>query len=205
MDTEPETTTTITLCKDLSAFFRENIVAIRERRHYSTSAEVETYLAALLADSANAQNSPFRSDKPLTLQLAEALNYVGSERFARLRQIGDGALYTTGLFGEYLARRGLELSYIERLGARAYATAGRMMVTDRSRDSSLLEELASHFHRFVDLLREVADMLRVRAARSSTALVDLYERWLYGGSDSLAAALASEGLVVPLRSVRGVQ
>lgn len=195
---------TIALCRDLSEFFRENIVAVRERRHYATSTGIETYLAGLLAEGASGETELARSDKSLTILLAEALDQVGTERFLRLRQIGNDALYTTGFFGEQFAHRGLEPRYIEQLGARAYATAGRMMVTDRSQDNSLLEELASRFHHFVGLLREVADVLRVSAARTQTAVVELYERWLSFGSESLAAALASQGLV-PLRATQTVQ
>lgn len=192
-DTHP-----IALCADLSQFFREIIVQIRERRSYATSAATETYIAGILADHAHAEVTFAGYEKPLTLQLADALNQVGTERFSRLRQIGDGVLYTSGFFGEHLARRGVEQGYIEELGARAYATAGKMMVLDRAEQNSLFDELASHFHLFVRLVHEVADHLRAGAARSHTAIVELYERWLNERSDSLAAALASRGLV-PLR------
>jgi hypothetical protein len=188
----------IALCADLSQFFGELIAQIRQRRAYATSLATETYIAGILADHAHAA-VPFAGyEKPLTLQLAEALNQVGTERFCRLRQIGDGVLYTTGFFGEYLARRGVEQGYVEELGARAYANAGKMMVLDRADDNELFDELASHFHLFVSLIHEVADHLRAGAARSQAAIVELYERWLRGRSDSLAAALASRGLV-PLR------
>lgn len=188
----------IALCADLSQFFREIIADIRQRRSYATSAATETYIAGILADHAHAEVSFAGYEKPLTLQLADALNQTGTERFSRLRQIGDGVLYSSGFFGEHLSRRGVQQSYVEELGARAYATAGKMMVLDRADANGLFDELASHFHLFVTLVHEVADHLRVGAARSHAAIVELYERWLHERSDSLAAALASRGLV-PLR------
>jgi hypothetical protein len=194
----------IALCGDLSQFFREVITQMRARQVYATSAATETYIAGLLADHADAQVSLAAYEKPLTLQLAEAISHVGTERFTRLRQIGDRVLYTTGFFGDYLARRGIEQTYVEELGARAYATAGRMMALDRSDANFLFEELASHFHQFVELVHDIANHLRAGAARSHTAIVELYERWLNDRSYSLAAALASRGLV-PLRGNGSVQ
>jgi hypothetical protein len=188
----------IALCADLTEFFGETIAQIRHRRSSAPSTATDAYIAGILADHANAEVSFASYEKPLTLQLADALNQTGTERFARLRRIGDGVLYTSGFFGEHLARRGVQQSYVEELGARAYATAGKMMVLDRAEQNGLFDELASHFHLFVSLVHEVACHLRVSAARSHAALVELYERWLHERSDSLAAALASRGLV-PLR------
>jgi len=198
LDANAPNESAIALCGDLSQFFREIIAQIRQRRAYATTAATETYIAGILADQAHASVTLATHDKPLTLQLADALNQVGTERFSRLRQIGDGVLYTSGFFGEHLTRRGIEQSYVEELGARAYATAGRMMVLDRAEENGLFEELASHFHLFVKLVHEVADHLRAGAARTEEAVLQLYERWLQDRSESLAAALASRGLV-PLR------
>jgi hypothetical protein len=195
---------TIALCGDLSQFFREVITQLLTRHRYATTSATVTYIAGLLADHADAEVSLAAYEKPLTLQLAEAINQVGNERFTRLRQIGDRVLYTTGFFGDYLARRGVEQGYVEELGARAYATAGRMMLLDRADGNSLFDELSSHFHQLVELVHDVFNHLRASAARSHTALVELYERWLNERSESLAAALASRGLV-PLRGSGSLQ
>lgn len=194
----------IEFCGDLNQFFRETVGIVRQRRAYVTTTAAETYIASLLADHATASVAQRDSDKPLTLLLARALDAVGNERFERLRHIGDGVLYTSGFFGEHLERRGIEPSYVEELGARAYATAGRMLLVDRSDQNGVFEELSGHFHMFVTLVHDVAETLRVGAARSQRAIVDLYERWLNSGSDSLAAALAIHGLV-PLRGTGGLQ
>jgi hypothetical protein len=194
----------IEYCGDLNQFFRQAVGSVRQRRAYVTTTAAETYIAALLADHAHAPLLGEESDKPLTLLLANALSAVGNERFERLRRMGDGVLYTTGFFAEHLEHRGIEQSYVEELGARAYATAGRMLVIDRADQNGVFDELAERFHMFVSLVHDVADTLRVGAARSSRALVELYERWLSSGSESLAAALASHGLV-PLRGTGTLQ
>ncbi len=196
--------TPIEFCGDLSEFFRETVESVRQRRAYVATTAAETYIAGVLADHAYAPLANEDADKPLTLLLANALNAVGNERFERLRRVGDGVLYTTGFFAEHLERRGIEQSYVEQVGARAYATAGRMLVIDRADQNGVFDELAERFHMFVALVHDVAETLRVGAARSQQALVELYERWLNSGNESLAAALASHGLV-PLRGTGGLQ
>ncbi|MGC4069432.1 MAG: hypothetical protein QM784_33225 [Polyangiaceae bacterium] len=204
MQDERNSEAPIALCRDLTQFFGEIVTTVKQRRAYDASDATATYIAALLADHANGVMPMGAFDKPLTLQLADALNQVGTERFARLRRIGDGILYTTGFFGEHLERRGIEQSYVEELGARAYATAGKMMVIDRAQANSLFDELAQGFHMFVALVHEVADSLRAGAARTESAVLELYERWLSSRSESLASALASRGLV-PLRGTGTLQ
>lgn len=194
----------IECCGDLNHFFRETVGSVRQRRAYVATTAAETYIAGLLADHAYAPLASEDADKPLALLLANALNAVGNERFERLRRVGDGVLYTAGFFAEHLDRRGIEQSYVEELGARAYATAGRMLVIDRADQNGVFDELADRFHMFVALVHDVAETLRVGAARSQRALVELYERWLNNGSESLAAALATHGLV-PLRGSGGLQ
>jgi hypothetical protein len=204
MQDERNSAPPIALCGDLTQFFGEIITTVKQRRAYDASDATATYIAAMLADHANGVMPMGAFDGPLTLQLADALNQVGTERFARLRRIGDGILYTTGFFGEHLERRGIEQSYVEELGARAYATAGKMMVMDRTQANDLFDELSQRFHMFVALVHEVADSLRAGAARTQSAVLELYERWLTSRSESLASALASRGLV-PLRGTGTLQ
>ena len=205
MDKKANTNETpIDICGDLNQFFREVVGSVRQRRAYVTTSTAESYIAGLLADHAHPSDDSQEFDKPLTLQLAQALSAAGNERFVRLRRVGDGVLYTTGFFGEYLEGRGIDQAYFEEMGARAYATAGRMLVMDRAEQNGLFVELAEQFHMFVALVHDVAESLRVVAARSERALVQLYERWLNSGSEALAVALATHGLV-PIRGTRTLQ
>ena len=194
----PSNETPIDLCGDLTQFFLEIMESVRQRRAYVTTGAAATYIAGLLADHAYHERETADDNQPLTVQLANALTLVGMERFERLRRVGDHVLYTTGFFGEHLESRGIAQDYVEELGARAYATAGRMLVLDRREQNTLFVELSERFHMFVNWVHEVAELLRVNAARTESALIALYERWLASGSDALAAALALHGLV-PVR------
>ena len=64
-------------------------------------------------------------------------------------------------------------------------------------------ELAEKFGTFVVVLSDVADITVAMGTESSRGLLKVYERWLKTGSDRLATALTSRG-VVPTRGSRGV-
>jgi hypothetical protein len=138
--------------------------------------------------------------------LDEALQTAGQERFERLRTLGDGVLYVSGFFSEHLETRGVAPTYISALGSRAYGSAAAMLRQNAADSGApdLFNELADKFRMFVDLLADVAEALSVRSARSASATVKLYERWLKTGSASLAEELTARGLV-PLRGTGSIQ
>ena len=88
--------TPIDICGDLNQFFREVVGSVRQRRAYVTTSTAESYIAGLLADHAHPSEDDRAFDKPLTIQLAQALSAVGTERFQRLRRVGDGVLTPPG-------------------------------------------------------------------------------------------------------------
>lgn len=196
----------IDLSTNLSEFFGDLVTGAARERGVRASPAVEIYLAGLLADLAQ-PGAPCAEvlDRPFALQLADAATAAGTERFERLRTLGDGVLYTSGFFTERLLQRGVELDYARSVGATAYVRAAQMLRQGR-RDSpgpvEVLEELARSFRAFAELLAAVADRLRARSASSDKSVLSLYERWLRTGSAALAEALGERGLV-PLRGAGG--
>ncbi len=184
----PSEPPTIALVDNLESFFREAVAAARARHELETSQEAELYLASLLASEQDL--TAVTGGQPLTLLLAEALERSGRDRFERLRQIGDGVLYTTGFFGEHLAERGHSVAYLEELGAQAYRGAAQLVPAA----GGVFYELAGRFGVFVRLLREVAEGVSASAVRSHRAVLDLYERWLVTGSEALGQALVGCGV-----------
>jgi hypothetical protein len=190
------------LAADLSGFFREVLTVALEERRVHTSETTAHYLVGLLADFAHPDELAHETfERPLPVLLEEALNSVGRERFDRLRTLGDTVLYTSGFFLDHLQNRGVELSYVSTLGARAYGSAATMLRgAHRSTASEgapeLFDELADKFHPFAEVLATVADGLFANsAATSDSGIVKAYERWLRSGSTQLAGALASRGVI----------
>lgn len=199
----------IELSTDVRGFFSEYVTGAAQERGVEATQAATTYLSALLADFAKpGALGRDTLERPFTLLLAEALDSAGSERFERLRAVGDGALYVRGFFSEHLETRGVALRYVSAVGARAYDGAASMLrrsmsSPDASAAPDVFGELATRFDAFVELLACVADRIVARSAGSDGGVLRLYERWLKTGSQEIAAALGAHGLV-PQRGGAGV-
>lgn len=198
----------IDLESDLQSFFQDLVDDAVKTQHFPATEAAEYYLAGLLADYAKPERLEAETlDRPLTLLLDEALRAAGSERFERLRCLGDGVLYTSGFFADHLSTRGVELRYVRTLGARAYDGAAAMLrqhAHDGLGAPDVFRELADNFAMFADVVSRVADVLQANSAHNSDRqVVRMYERWVRTGSAPLAAALAGRGLT-PQRGHGGI-
>ena len=195
----------IVATESIDGFFQEIVTgAIRSRRVEATG-EATTYLVALLADYAVPSGKAGQTmDRPLTFLLDEALHTAKpAERFERLRLLGDGVLYSTGFFADHFEARGVDQKYLIGIGAAAYGAASSMLVGhEAEKRIDVFGELAQKFGSFVDVVGEVANLTIAKGVASSQSLLNIYERWLKTGSESLATALNERGLV-PVRGTRG--
>lgn len=197
---------TILAAHSVSGFFGEVVDDAMKARRVDATDGATRYLVGLLTDYAHPEGLAGEAlERPLTLLLDEALRSPDpAERFERLRSLGDGVLYGCGFFGDHFEARGVDAKYLHGLGTRAYDAAGSML--RRGGDDStpdLFGELALKFDAFVDVLADVADATIAMGTESSRGLLKMYERWLKTGSDRLASALTSRG-VVPTRATKGV-
>jgi hypothetical protein len=199
---------TIIATDNVTSFFQEIVEdAIKAQRVEATGGATH-YLVGLLADYAHPDRRAGEAlARPLAFLLDEALHTPEpAERFTRLRTLGDGILYSCGFFGDHFEARGLDERYLFGIGTAAYGGARAMLGGGGGGDGDLFGELASKFGVFVDVLADVADSTTAMGAGAGTAqsLVKVYERWLRTGSEKLATALTSHGLV-PQRGPKGVQ
>ena len=192
--------TTILMTTDVDSFFGDAVGDALEARSVPASSGARHYLVALLADFALRESKAF--EKPVTLLLDEALSSRPEERFSKLKTVGDGTLYVSGFFPEHLDARGVDASYLARVGATAYGAAANLLAQGRD-GADLFGELSRGFERFVQVLRDVADGLFAQRVRDASAVLELYERWLKTGSDSLGRALVAQG-VTPRKPSGGV-
>jgi|CZKU01.1.fsa_nt_gi hypothetical protein len=202
---------TILAAHSVSHFFYEAVEdSLRLQRIDATDGAMR-YLVALLGDYVHPDRRTGETlERPLTLLFDEALRSPDpADRFQRLRVIGDGILYGCGFFGDHFEARGVDSKYLCGLGTRAYGEAGSMLRRPASERTvsegapDLFAELATNFDRFVSVLADVADATVATGVETSRGLLKVYERWLKTGSERLASALTSRG-VVPTRGTRGV-
>ena len=197
---------TIVAAQSVSHFFHEVVEDAKRARRLDATDGATCYLVELLADFAHPDPRTGEAlERPLTLLLDEALHAPEpAERFERLRTLGDSVLYGCGFFGDHFEARGVDPKYLHVLGTRAYGGASSMLrhcANDASPD--LFAELAEKFEAFVDVIAEVADATIAMSTENSRGLLHVYERWLKTGSERLASALTSRG-VMPTRGTKGI-
>jgi hypothetical protein len=184
----------------VSVFFHEAVEDAMRARSIRATDGTTHYLVSLLTDYAKpAQRTGDALDRPAAFLLDEALNTpVPGERFDKLRTLGDGVLYACGFFGDHFEARGVDQSYLIGIGTTAYGNAGSMLraaAEEERRPFDVFAELAENFASFVAVLADIAESTMARGAATSKSLVQLYERWLRTGSERLAQALTSQGLL----------
>jgi hypothetical protein len=186
---------------NVAAFFEDAVRGAADSRGYDPEAGTTRYVVGLLSDYAKPDG--FRGEallRPLTILYGEALEADGPERFQKLRALGDDALYLCGFFPDHLERRGVEQSFVMRMGEAAYVTLSSLLRRGRRGPSEpdIFDRLASDFEPLVTVLGDVADAVYAASAREPRAVLDLYERWVRRGSPAMAEALLRNG-VVPVR------
>src|SRR5687767_9766354 len=111
---------------DLRAWFRERLTEALDRRSVPASETTQVYVVELLNRYAFTSPESASLDRPLALQLADAIEATGPARIRLLRIMGDTALYLSGFFSDHLEHRGVSRDYFVAMGERAYSSAGSL-------------------------------------------------------------------------------
>jgi hypothetical protein len=191
----------------ISSYFNDVVEDAMKARRVEATELATRYIVALLAGFARPDaRAGSALDRPVAFLLDEALHTAEpAERFERLRSLGDGVLYSCGFFGDHFQAKGVEQSYLVGIGSVAYGGASSMLrvsAEDAAKKLDIYRELADKFSSFVGVLAEISDATAAMGVAGSRDLLKVYERWLKTGSDRLAQALTSHGLV-PMRGAKG--
>lgn len=200
---------TILATGSLDGFFQDALEDVMKIRRVDASVGAQTYLVGVLSEFARPDAAREATlERPLAFLLDEALQTPDlAARFDKLRALGDGVLYSSGFFLDHFERRGVDQSYLVGIGARAYGSAGGLLVRGSEpgpRGVDIFDELARNFRDFVGVVAEVANLTLAKSVDGSKALLKLYERWLKTRSETLAGALSAHGFLTP-RGKQAVQ
>lgn len=172
-------------------YFKELVESAVMRQRIDVGELTSFYLVNLLCGFVRVGPGAAASldDEPLALRLAQALDRGGVEQRARLRSLGDVALFVSGFFSDSLARKTVDVDYYVSMGEYAYGSLSR---SEAAAFASVFAELASKFCSFADVLADVSE----RSALTSNAdLLRIYERWLRTGSRRNEQLLVERGIV----------
>ena len=172
-------------------YFKGLVETALVRQHLHATELTSYYLVDLLCRFMRPDTRiPFYDDtsEPLALRLAKALESGGMEQRARLRNLGDFSLFTSGFFSDSLRRRVVDVDYYVSMGEYAYGSLSRR---DKDAFGQVFSELSRRFVAYMDVLADVSE--RTGATRG-TDVLRLYERWLRTGSPRDGQRLADHGL-----------
>lgn len=173
-------------------YFKDLVESALSRQHLRANELTSYYLVDLLCRFMRPDRRiPFNDDtsEPLALRLRRALESGGMEQRARLRNLGDFSLFTSGFFADSLNRRSVDVDYYVSMGEYAYGSLSRR---DTDAFVDVFTELARKFVAYMDVLADISE--RTGATRSPDVL-RLYERWLRTGSARDGQRLAQRGVV----------
>lgn len=173
-------------------YFKGLVESALARQHLRANDLTSYYLVDLLCRFMRPDRRiPFYDDtsEPLALRLRRALESGGMEQRARLRNLGDFSLFTSGFFSDSLNRRAVDVDYYVSMGEYAYGSLSRR---DTDALGAVFTELARKFVGYMDVLADVSERT---GASGSTDVLRLYERWLRTGSARDGQRLADRGLV----------
>jgi hypothetical protein len=173
-------------------YFKDLVESALARQHLRANELTAYYLVDLLCRFVRPdQRIPFNddTDTPLAIRLGRALGSGGLEQRARLRNLGDFSLFTSGFFSDSLCRRVVDVDYYVSMGEYAYGSLSRR---DADAFGEVFSELSRHFVPFMDVLSDVSERTGIR---SSTDVLRLYEKWLRTGSRRDGQRLADRGIV----------
>lgn len=195
----------IAISPSVAEYFGSVVDDALRSRNIKASLAASQYVVGVLCEFARpSEEVESAFTRPLTFQLRDALEAPFSERFRRLRALGDSVLYAVGFFGGHIELRGIDRRYVMHVGSSAYSNAAAMLhVPGRTEQHGVLGELATKFGEFVDVLTDIAEGATAMGTRDERGVVKLYERWLRTGSSRIADELGARG-IIPKRPAEGL-
>jgi hypothetical protein len=155
------------------------------------------YLIELLDERVRSPEPDERAREGLCAEaLVSARSADDAQRIARLRQLGDRALFLAGFFGDSLRRGVVSRSHCAEVGRGAYAALSAALASALVERTwpRLFEELADRFRDLADVLAEVCEHV---CPRGPDALAGLYRRYVESGSECDRRRLLCRGRNLP--------
>jgi len=189
-----------TLITDLTAqeYFQGAVGKAVSNQKLQVCTETTAYLINLLtnyihSDRLYDQTPDGVMIKPLAQMYLDALeSQFPEERLNNLRQLGDVALFISGLFAQSLNRSLVDIDYYISMGGNAYSVLSDSSSRSNASDlRDVFSELSRKFSDIVDVLSEVAEIINLN---NCTDTMRLYEIWMHTGSPRVAEKLKRQGI-----------
>jgi hypothetical protein len=170
-------------------YFRGLVCESLSRQKMKVNVHTEYYLVTLLARYGRMdEDFAQESSRAMAIRLAQALQAGGTERWTRLRELGDHSLFFCGFFSDSFNRRLVDVDYCAAIGQQSYSAMAGMT---GSHIPEVFCDLSRKFIRFADILADVCSQTTITSGQST---LRIYERWLRTGSQRDARFLRERGI-----------
>jgi hypothetical protein len=172
-------------------FFRGMLREALDEQRVEPSEDAEFYLVALLERFVRFDGALLA--RPLALDYLESFEDEPSERYTKLKNVGDTALFVTGVFLDSLEGKPVGPDYYASLGGMAYGHLASLPGTPLGR--SVVELFTEMSARFLDFVRVLSQMSLQEIFSSDRDTLRIYRRWLATRGARDAALLARRGII----------
>jgi hypothetical protein len=171
-------------------FFRGLLRQACDEQKVLPSETAEFYLVQLLERFVRPEEGLL--DRPLALDFLGSLDDP-SERYQRLKHVGDTALFVSGVFTESLESRAVGPEYYTSLGGLAYRRLASLPGTQVGRGvADLFSEMST---RFLDFVRVLSQMSLDELFASDRDTLRIYRRWFVTRGARDASVLMRRGII----------
>lgn len=171
-------------------YFKELVDSALARQHVQAGEFTSYYLVNLLCRFVRPDaRIAGEHGQPLALRLKRALESGAFEQRARLRELGDFSLFTSGFFSDSLQRQSSDVDYYISMGEYAYGSLSRR---DDDAFSDVFAELSRRFVGYMDVLADISERT---ALASCNDVLRLYEKFLRTGSLRDGQKLIDRGII----------
>lgn len=180
-----------------TGFFNELIEDAFSQRKLRDFPLLKPYLSDLLIHFINVDN--LFEDEPISGKknhptLAElyfkAMSTEKEERQSLLKKLGDTSLYISGVFGDSLQRKLVDIDYYADMGGAAY-----MSLSDSVDEDSFKSLYSSISKRFVEVMEVLTVISQNTLIQNNQNLLRLYENYVNTGSELAKEHLLEKGLL----------
>lgn len=178
-------------------FFLDTVGEAIDQRKVEDIPLLKSYLADLLLHfihADNLYNEESASGKKAQPTLAElyfkAMNAPGEERISLLKKLGDTSLYVSGVFGESLQRKLVDVDYYANMGGAAY-----MSLADSTEELSYRDLYQFISKKFIELMEVLTVISQKTLIQNNQNLLRLYETYIQTGSELAKEHLLEKGLI----------
>ncbi|MGH7820065.1 MAG: hypothetical protein ACREQ9_09845 [Candidatus Binatia bacterium] len=172
-------------------FFRDLLRQACDEQKVSPSESAEFYLVQLLTGFVRPERRLL--DRPLALEYLESFDDQTPVRYQKLKQVGDTALFLTGVFTESLEGKAVGPDYYKQLGGLAYRHVASLPGTALGK--GVIDLFTEMSVRFVDFVRVLSHMSLDELFASDRDTLRIYRRWLLTRGARDADLLVRRGIV----------